>query len=320
MLMPRIDLNLLKVFNAVMAERNVTRAATALHMTQPAVSNALNRLRTALDDPLFVKVQGGVMPTLKAELLWPTVKDVLTRLHDALGDTEFDPFTTQATLRFAMSDFVADQLLPPLTTRLQTDAPNLGIHVRPHGIGNVSSLLDRSEIDIAAGVFSNFVPTLHMLPIIRLQYVCVARKGHPSLKGKSHRDAFFQARHLVISLAGNVSLVDQELAAHGIKRDVAMTINQFSLAPRLIAESDLMCIMPEMAIHTSPYHDRLVTFPVPCRIRDRNVSLLWHERVHTDPLHRWVRELIADIFAAHRPASANLTALDADPEAGHGPD
>lgn len=305
--MPRIDLNLLKVFNAVMAERNVTRAAAALHMTQPAVSNALNRLRTALNDPLFVKVQGGVMPTLKAELLWPTVKDSLSRLHDVLSDTEFDPFTTKATLRFAMSDFVAEQLLPPLTARLQDVAPEISTHIRPHGIGNVSSLLERSEIDIAAGVFSNFAPTLHTLPIIRLQYVCVARKGHPLLDDNYSSDTFFHAKHLVISLAGGVSLVDQELAAHGITRDVAMTINQFSLAPRLIAESDLVCIMPDTAIHTSPYRDRLVTFPVPCRIKDRNVSLLWHERVHADPLHRWIRELIADIFAAHRPALTTIS-------------
>lgn len=311
--MPRIDLNLLKIFNAVMAERNVTRAAAALHMTQPAVSNAINRLRDTLDDPLFVKVQGGVMPTLKAEMLWPTVKDALSQLNDALSHNKFDPLTANATLRFAMSGFVAGELMPALIQRLEDCAPDIKIHTRPHGIGDVSGMLERSEIDIAAGVFSNFAPTIRAAPVIRLQYVCVARNGHPLLQGKSAKDAFFQAKHLVVSLAGGVSLVDQELAAQGIKRNVAVTINQFSLAPRLIAESDLVCIMPEAAVHSSLYHDRLVTFPIPCRIKDRNVSLLWHERVDTDPLHRWARELIADIFKEHKPAMTSALA-DTDVE------
>ena len=106
-----IDLNLLRIFDAVMTERNVTRASHTLHMTQPAVSNAINRLRLTLKDPLFIKVQGGVLPTQRAELLWPPIRDALARIAETLERNEFDPARSEAVFRLAMSDYVADQVI-----------------------------------------------------------------------------------------------------------------------------------------------------------------------------------------------------------------
>lgn len=296
--MPRLDLNLLRIFDVVMRERNVTRAATALHMTQPAVSNAIRRLRDALGDPLFVKVRMGIAPTLRAEQLWMPVRETLARLDGLLDQHVFDPSKAHATLRFAMSDFIAELLMRPLLLQLQSQAPGIGLHLRPHGIENVTALLEHSEIDMAVGVFSNFESRLKLLPIMQLNYLCVMRKNHPLLKaGRLTMDAFLRARHLVVSLAGGTSLVDQELAALRVKRQVAMTINHFSLAPRLLSETDLICILPSTTVRDSPYARKLAMVTPPCSIRDRTVSLLWHERADSEPLHRWAREVIVDICA-----------------------
>jgi DNA-binding transcriptional LysR family regulator len=291
-----IDLNLLRIFNAIMLERNFTRAAAVLHMTQPAVSNAINRLRLTLKDPLFIKVPGGVLPTQRAELLWPPIRDSLARIADTLERNDFDPARSEAVFRLSMSDYVADQVIRPLFVQQQSVAPNIRIHLHPYSLDNAGHMLEKGEVDMAAGVYSNFGSSLRTLPLETLTYVCAMRKGHPLLsQSRLTLDSFLRARHLMVSLLGISSLIDHELAANGYRRNVVLTINQFSLAPRLLAETDLICIVPLNTVRNSPYSHLLEAVEAPFPFAPRTVNLIWHERSDDIPAHRWLREEILSV-------------------------
>lgn len=294
-----IDLNLLRIFNAIMTERNVTRAAASLHMTQPAVSNAVNRLRLRLKDPLFIKVPGGVLPTQRAELLWPPIRDSLARIADTLERNDFDPSRSEAVFRLSMSDYVADQVIRPLFVQQQSVAPNIRLHLHPYSLDNAGQMLEKGEVDMAAGVYSNLGSSLRTLPLETLTYVCAMRKGHPLLaQSRLTLDNFLRARHLMVSLLGASSLIDHELAAHGYRRHVVLTINQFSLAPRLLAETDLICIVPHNTVRNSPYSHLLEAVEPPFPFAARTVNLIWHERSDDIPAHRWLREEILTVCQA----------------------
>lgn len=298
-MLPALDLNLLRIFDVVMTERNMTRAAASLHMTQPAVSNAINRLRLTLKDPLFMKVQGGVLPTQRAELLWPPIRDALANIASTLADSRFDPAKSEAVFRLAMSDYVADQVIRPLFVEQQAVAPNIRIHIHPYSLDNAAVLLEKGEVDMAAGVYSNFGSSLRSLPLEALSYVCAMRKGHPLLaQPRVTLDDFLCARHLAVSLLGHHALIDHELAAHGYKRNVVLTINQFSLAPRLLAETDLLCVVPANTVRNSPHSHQLVAIDPPFPFVQRNVNLIWHERSDNLPAHRWLREEILKVCQA----------------------
>ena len=297
MSLPR-DLNLLRIFDAVMRERHVTRAAAALHMTQPAVSNALARLRRLLDDPLFVKVAGGISPTPRAQMLWPTVSDCLLRLSQAIEPQRFQPEQAKAMFRMAMSDYVADQLIRPVFHHLQTIAPDMRIHLMPHGIRNVVPMLNKGQIDMAAGVLPGLGPDLRSLTLDTLSYVCAMRRDHPlARKRKFTLDDFSKAQHLRVSLAGGADpgVVDLELADLGVTRSIALTVNQYSLAMRLVVETDLICIVPTRAATDSPYADQLVALPPPCPLQSRSLYLIWHNRTDSEPAHRWLREQFVQV-------------------------
>lgn len=291
-----MDLNLLRIFNAIMAERNVTRAAAALHMTQPAVSNAVNRLRLTLKDPLFVKIPGGVLPTQRAELLWPPIRDALARIADTLERNDFDPARSDAVFRLAMSDYVADQVIRPLFVQQQSVAPNIRIHLHPYSLDNAGQMLEKGEVDMAAGVYADLGSSLRTLPLETLTYVCAMRKGHPLLsQSRLTLDSFLRARHLMVSLLGASALVDHELAAHGYRRNTVLTINQFALAPRLLAETDLICVVPLNTVRNSPYSHLLEAVEAPFPFASRTVNLIWHERSDNEPAHRWLREEILSV-------------------------
>lgn len=291
-----IDLNLLRIFNAIMLERNFTRAAGVLHMTQPAVSNAINRLRLTLKDPLFIKVPGGVLPTQRAELLWPPIRDSLARIADTLERNDFDPARSEAVFRLSMSDYVADQVIRPLFVEQQLIAPNIRIHLHPYSLDSAGHMLEKGEVEMAAGVYSDLSSSLRTLPLETLTYVCAMRKDHPLLsQSRLTLDNFLRARHLMVSLLGLPSLIDHELAASGYRRNVVLTINQFSLAPRLLAETDLVCIVPINTVRNSPYSHLLEAVDPPFPFAPRTVNLIWHERSDDIPAHRWLREEILSV-------------------------
>jgi DNA-binding transcriptional LysR family regulator len=206
-----LDLNLLRVFDEVMAERNLTRAATTLSMTQPAVSNALRRLRDALHDELLVRVGYGVQPTPRALELWPAVRSALDGLRSAVqADGGFDAAASRETFVMAMADATAASLIPPLVRRLQAEAPGVSLRARPLLTRDPRAALASGELDLAVGYFPAAIAAIDTATMQqgvsdtfahrRLydgEYVCVMRADHPMARATLDLEAFCAARHLL---------------------------------------------------------------------------------------------------------------------------
>lgn len=297
-----LDLNLLRVFDAVMTEQNLTRAASRLAMTQPAVSNALRRLREALGDELLIRTAHGVKPTPRAENLWPAVRRALTELEEAITPEEsFDIARAQNTFRLAMADATAALWLPALVRSIEREAPGLTIRMVPLTTREPRPMLLRGDIDMAVGFFPGVVAQLaggqgaSVSPIRHEQlysghYVCVMRKGHPLAGRELTLDDYCASNHLLVSFSGRAhGLVDEALAQLGRERRILLTVNQFFTAGRVVATSDLITVLPRHLIASTGITGALVTKELPFELPNVHVDMLWHERDTRSPAHKWLR-------------------------------
>ncbi|WP_019139967.1 LysR family transcriptional regulator [Noviherbaspirillum massiliense] len=298
-----LDLNLLRVFDTVMLEQNLTRAANRLAMTQPAVSNALRRLREALGDELLIRTAHGVKPTPRAEELWPTVRRALTELEAAVAaDQSFDVSTARNTFRMAMADATAALWLPSIVRAIEREAPNLTIRMAQLTTREPRPMLLHGDIDLAIGFFPGVVAQLAsgqgttVSPIRHQQlysgrYVCVMRKHHPLAKEELTVDAYCSAKHLLVSFSGRArGLVDEALARLGRERRILLTVNQFFTAGRVVATSDLITVLPRHLIASTGITSALITKELPFPMPSVHIDMLWHERDTRNPAHKWLRE------------------------------
>jgi len=294
-----LDLNLLRVFDAVMTEQNLTRAASRLAMTQPAVSNAVKRLRDALGDELLIRTAHGVKPTARAESLWPAVRRALADLEEAVAPRSFELAKAHVTFRMAMADATAGLLLPPLVRVIEKDAPGIDIRMVPLTTREPRPLLLRGDIDLAIGFFPGVVAQLQgatETPIRheRLyagQYVCVMRKEHPLADKELSLDAYCEANHLLVSFSGRArGLVDDALLSLNKERRILLTVNQFFTAGKVVAHSDLIMVLPRHLIEATGMTDALVAKELPFAMPEVHIDMLWHERDARSPGHQWLRE------------------------------
>lgn len=292
----QIDLNLLRVFDAVMTELNVTRAAARLHMTQPAVSNALKRLRHLLNDELFVKVPSGVSPTPKAIQIWHPLREALTQIRQTLEPTEFAPATATMAFSIAMNDFTANLVLPELVTVVEEIAPGIDVRTMPTTYINAPMLLEQAEIDLAIGVFPNPGLRLRAQTLLTSPFVCVMRRDHPLAMRKLTLERYVQAKHLLVTLSGeSTGLIDSLLQERGLQRRIALTVNQFAVAPRIIAHSDLIAILPTRIVQLTGFADQLHLAPLPMKLAPSALKMMWHERNHLDSAQQWLRSRLIEI-------------------------
>ena len=294
-----LDLNLLRVFDAVMTEQNLTRAASRLAMTQPAVSNAVKRLRDALADELLIRTAHGVKPTARAESLWPAVRRALADLEEAVAPRSFELANANATFRMAMADATAGLLLPPLVRVIEKQAPGIDIRMVPLTTREPRPMLLRGDIDLAIGFFPGVVAQLQgstETPIRheRLfagEYVCVMRKEHVLASKELTLDAYCSANHLLVSFSGRArGLVDDALLSLNRERRILLTVNQFFTAGRVVAHSDLVMVLPRHLIEATGMTDALVAKELPFAMPDVHIDMLWHERDSRSPGHQWLRE------------------------------
>jgi DNA-binding transcriptional LysR family regulator len=295
-------LNLLRVFDAVMTEQNLTRAASRLAMTQPAVSNALRRLRDALDDELLIRTAHGVKPTPRAENLWPAVRRALSELEEAIApEQNFNIATSTATFRMAMADATAALWLPALVRSIEREAPHLTIRMVPLTTREPRPMLLRGDIDLAVGFFPGVTAQLtggqgaSVSPIRHEQlysghYVCVMRKDHPFAEGELTVDRYCSANHLLVSFSGRAhGLIDDALAQMGRERRILLTVNQFFTAGRVVATSNLITVLPRHLVASTGITDGLVIKELPFSLPKVHVDMLWHERDTRSPTHKWLR-------------------------------
>lgn len=310
-----LDLNLLRVFDEVMAERNLTRAARNLAMTQPAVSNALRRLRDSLGDDLVVRSGYGVVPTQHALQIWPAIREALASLRQSLQPSSFDPKSVNTNFTLAMADATAAELIPPLVNLIEAEAPAVTLRVLPLTTRDPRELLESSELDAAIGYFPVALAAITLrgmqqgepdtIGYERLyegRYMCVMRRDHPLAGNPLTLDAFCAAHHLLVSFSGRAfGFVDQALAAVKRSRRVVLTVNQFFTAGRVVANSDLLTVLPEHFIAATGFQDQLAVHPLPLDVSPVHVDMLWHRRHEARPAHLWLREAV---LRSHRMSTA----------------
>jgi DNA-binding transcriptional LysR family regulator len=300
-----LDLNLLRVFDEVMAERNLTRAAHNLAMTQPAVSNALRRLREQLDDELVRRAGYGIEPTPAALKLWPAVRDALRQLRESLAPGAFNPATATNHFVMAMADATAAKLIPGLIDVVEREAPHVTLRVLPLTTRDPRDLLERQEADLAIGHFPGVlaelgashlqeqVPNFLSRRLYRGEYVVVMRKGHPLAGQPLTLDAFCAARHLLVSFSGRpFGFVDEALAALSRQRRVVLTVNQFFTAGRVVSTSDLLTVLPRHFVSATGMAAELVLAELPLAVPEVHVDALWHRQADATSAHRWLRQAL----------------------------
>ena len=300
-----LDLNLLRVFDEVMVERSLTRAARNLSLTQPAVSNALRRLRDTLGDELVRRSGQGMEPTPRALALWPPVRDALRQLQQSLAPSRFDPAHADNTFVLAMADATAAELVPHLVDIIEAEAPGVSLRVVPLATRDPRKLLDEETVDLAVGYFPAVSADLTARAQVgkavafatqRLydgEYVCVMRAGHPLASGPLTLNRFCSARHLLVSFSGRpFGFIDEALSTLGRERRVVLTVNQFFTAGRVVANSNLLTVLPRHFVGVTGIANALVLRNLPFAVPAVHVDALWHGRHEQDSAHRWLRETI----------------------------
>jgi DNA-binding transcriptional LysR family regulator len=296
----RYDLNLMPIFIALMEERSVTRAAERLGITQPALSNALARLRIALQDQLFIRERYGIQPTPIALELAPVIADALARLDDAvLGQQDFDPATAERQFVIAPNGYVEFALVPAVVARLREVAPGIRLLLTPYGN-------DLAETGVVSGttamVLGRFVDPPDNLVVQHLMdesLACVVRADHPEVGDRLTRKQFEAMKHVNVIPPGRLKAgLFQALARQDLKRDVAISVTNFFAVAEMVAVTDYCATLPRLICRRLEKDPRFKILPAPVDLGSFPVDMAWHIRYRHDPAHRWLRELIADVTRA----------------------
>ena len=294
------ELNLLMVFDAVMTEGSITRAAERLNMTQPAVSNAVSRMRMVWKDELFVKEGRRIQPTLFAQNLWQQVREPLQTLSSAVDPKEFDPKTSVRTFRVAVASAVVDIAWKQLRQIVETEAPNVNIHAIPYTIVNGEQVLIDAEVDLVIGTVPSTSNVIRTEFLFDPTYVCIMRQNHPLAKANMTIKEFANAEHLLVSLSGDVTgYTDQVLSQHGLSRRIAMTVNHFSAIPGLIESSNLISVVPPTTVEEAIFSGRVAVTEPPLPIPGAQVASYWHKRQDRDGGLIWLRTHLNKIVKEH---------------------
>lgn len=289
----RLDARLLLAFEALVLERNVTRAAERAGLTQQGMSGQLARLRALFGDPLFVRAKGGVLPTPRAEELAPAVRSALASLEQLVATETFDPAVFEGVVTIAATDYALVLILPALLGRLRLEAPGLRIVIRPADAATLEADIQDARIDIALIVPQFAPPGLHAKGLFEERYIGVARADHPALKdGTMSLDTFCGHPHLLVSPFRGDALgpTDQALAAIGRKRTIGLVVPGFSVVGSLLEQSDLIAVLPERLIERMRHSLR--TFETPIAIEGFRLDAVWPPRLHRSAMHRWLRSEI----------------------------
>lgn len=292
-----LNLNLLLVLDALLTERHVTRAARRLGLTQPAVSNALAQLRTALGDPLLVRGPGGMVPTPRAQALTGPLRAALAALEETLApEAPFDPARAERTFVLATTDFVSYVLLPRLLQRLAAEAPGIRLQVRAWSHHRVPPTLETGEVDLMLGFYPRLPPGHHEQRVFRDQFVCVVRRDHPTVRDKLTLRQYVGLSHVLVSEEGSgPGVVDVALAAKGLQRRVGLRLSHFLLVPPVLAATDMVAALSERVAEPFARHLPLRLLPPPLPLPTDWIRQVWHERTNASPPHVWLRSVIAGL-------------------------
>lgn len=296
----RYDLNLLPIFVALMEERSVTRAAERVGMTQPALSNALTRLRAMLQDQLFVRERYGIQPTPVALALAPAIAEALAGLDAAvLGQQVFDPLRAERLLTIAPNGYVEFVLIPAIVARLQQDAPGITLRLTPYGNDLIETGVVSGNTALALGRIVDPPDNLVVQHLMDEGLACVVRADHPEIGDSITRAQFEALRHVNIVPPGRMRAgLFQALAQQQLHRDVAISVTNFFAVAEMIAVTDYCATLPNRICRRLAHDPRLKILAAPVDLGTFPVEMAWHVRYRHDPAHRWLRALIGEVAAS----------------------
>jgi DNA-binding transcriptional LysR family regulator len=292
-----LDLNLLRVFDVVLRDRSVTAAARHLGLTQPAVSNALARLRAQFEDALFVRTSSGMDATPFARELAEPVRQALALLDAALAHGPgFDPAISTRAFRFYMSDLGQIEFLPPLVERLRAAAPRLRLEALAIEPDAIADALAAGTLDFAMGFLTGLGPPVRRRALFRDPYVCLMRAEHPVQT--LTRRTFLEVPHALVSYRGGHRVIEEALERAGVAPRIVLRVPHFTVVPMVLERSDLILTLPARVARVYERRGHFKTLPLPLAVPAAEVALHWHERFDADPGNRWLREQLVALFAA----------------------
>ena len=295
-----IDLNLLTVFDAVMTEGNITRAAEKIGMSQPAMSIAISRFRHIADDKLFERTGRGVKPTPRALELSGPVSRALVVISSALEHgTEFDLKTSERSFNLGFGDYGELVILPRLAQRIAKVDSNIRLNTLPTAGIDMQKEMHFENIDLYLWLVPLENSEIRSTQIGTMDHACIVRKDHPSIKDSISIEQYADLAHVVYELPGayGPSLIDRELWRHNLKRKRACEVYSFFHMPRIISSTDMIATMPRpMAEAYASIHNlKIIPAPIPAEMA---IFLMWHKRLDNDTGHQWLRNAVIEIQAS----------------------
>ena len=302
----KIDLNLLIYLDVLLREKNVTRAAGQLNITQPAMSNGLKRLRTLFNDPILVRTSDGMVPTERARALAPAIRKILLELEEALqGEEEFNEKNSQRVFRLMASDYAASTLLPRLLKRINKIAPNVTIDIMTPSDVNFHDV-EAGKIDMAINRFDELPQSFHQKTIWRDTFSCLLSADNPVVE-KFNLNTYLGAKHVWVSKTGfgvgvgmdpkdvqKLGWVDEALARLGKKRDIKVFTRNYHVAMQLAFEGGLVATLPSRAALIHKNDANYTILKPPFDIPDIELKMIWSPLLHHDASHIWFRQLVLE--------------------------
>lgn len=288
----RIDLNLLVTLDALLTEHNVTRAAERLHLSQPSVSIQLARLREILGDPLLLPGPRGMRPTARADELREPLRQALESLEQAVArSTPFDPAQAHRTWRIAAADYSESTIVLPALARLRLESPGSRLAILGLPPPMLARQAEQGDIDLAFHIREEAPSELHSKSIFFERYILAGRTGHPRLTRRPTLVQFCKLDHVIVSPVGGgfYGVTDATLAERGMTRNVVLSVPHFLFLESVLTSTDLVAMVPSRLIRGNK---ALQAVEPPVDVPGFEMLMLWHERVHRDPAHQWLREHI----------------------------
>lgn len=302
----KIDLNLLIYLDVLLREKNVTRAASQLNITQPAMSNGLKRLRTLFNDPILVRTSDGMVPTERARALAPAIRKILLELEEALqGEEEFNELNSQRVFRIMASDYAASTLIPTLLKRINQIAPNVTIDIMTPSDVNFHDV-EAGKIDMAINRFDELPQSFHQKTIWRDSFSCLLSADNPVVS-KFNLNSYLAAKHVWVSKTGfgvgvgmdpkdvqKLGWVDESLARLGKKRDIKVFTRNYHVAMQLAYEDGLIATLPTKAAMLHKKDSNYTILKPPFEIPEIELKMIWSPLLHHDASHIWFRQLVIE--------------------------
>ena len=298
-----LDIQLLISLDALIAEKGVSKAALRLHLSQPAVSSQLGRLRELFRDPLLYRSGREMLPTLRAQELAIEIKQLLAAIDRLAQPSQFEPLQSKATFNLAATDLIEFTHLPQIVAHLGRHAPEVKLEVSPLNLPTIAKQMERGDIDICITARRNAPPELHSRTLYADRVVCIVRKNHPSVTNRLSLDTFCQLKHATITPDRLAAEVDKYLAGKGLHRTVSLTVPHFFMLPEIVSTSDMIAMVARRLAERFSHRLGIFKSPLDLELERFEVTLLWHERTHRDPAHSWLRQLFANAIEQKRAKS-----------------